>query len=209
MVNRLWHFAVLALIVVVASHQTDADIETDAHKVADLTRTFERKVKSSFPDVAKATEGMMVNLLEYIMRYLKQRGDDASEYVPHFKEFYDAITSRPLKKLFLDCMRTLLSQTQHHCGKVHLEHNPVHPGLQADVSRSKRSTERMTLAKFGESLSTWMTVVDKATVDYVTKAAPIACSVLEEGLKGVIQHVQRFSPEDFKNIAEESLGLRG
>ena len=37
MVNRLWHFAVLALIVVVASHQTDADIETDAHKVADLT----------------------------------------------------------------------------------------------------------------------------------------------------------------------------
>jgi len=222
MANCLWHLAVLAFVVIAASHRSGAAVvpEGETFAGAEIIETTEgsvplyqnpafmalqsmidvgvEKIASSFSDVEEAAEGMMDNVEEYFTRMLRQIGDDAKEFKPHLKEFYNAIPPKAYQKLVLDCLRTLLKQTQDHCGKTLLEHNPIHPGLKLDVSRAKRSAERMTLAKFGESLSTWMTTIDKFVVDYLTKAIPVTCPIAENWISELIQRVELITPEKFK-----------
>lgn len=223
MANCLWRFVVLALFVVAASHYSSAasiveERETEAvdklEPIESVARNFYsnpallalgsvfdegiKKIVSSFSEVENAAEGMVDNLKIYFEQWLKQIGDDAEEYTPHLKEFYKAIPAKAYHKLVIDCLKTALKQTQDHCGQIALEHNPIHPGLKLESGRAKRSTERMTLAKFGQSLSTWMTSIDTFIVEYLTNSIPVTCPMVELWLKELIEKVEMIKPEEFK-----------
>jgi len=156
------------------------------------------KIGKSFKGVSKATEGLAKNFGTYFEKTVEQVVRDSAEHMPHFKAFYDAIPAPAFKKLILSSLRTVLKQSQDHCGKIDLEYYPLHPGLSAQELRRKRDTEKMTLAKFGQAISTLFTDVDNFTVEYFSKSVPMLCSLSEEWLKAQIANGEALEPEEFK-----------
>jgi len=100
------------------------------------------KIGKSFKGVSKATEGLAKNFLTYFEKTVEQVVRDMGEHMPHFVAFYDAIPAPAFKKLILSSLRTVLKQSQDHCGTIDLEYYPLHPGLQP-----KNSAERGTRKK--------------------------------------------------------------
>jgi hypothetical protein len=226
MANCSWRFVVLALFVMATSRQCSAAsiVEEEPVVVMETVEKMEpiesvaknfysnpallalgavldegvKKIVSSFSEVESAAEGMADNVVEYYKQWFVQFANDGGEYLPHLKEFYKAIPPKAYHKLILDCLRTALKQTQDHCGKLVLEHNPIHPGLKLETSRAKRSTEKMTLAKFGQSLSVWLTSIDTFVVEYLKSSIPVTCPMVELWMKELIQKVERMKPEEIK-----------
>jgi len=56
----------------------------------------------------------------------------------------------------------------------------------------------MTLAKFGQAISTLFTDVDNFAVEYYSKSVPMLCSLSEEWLKAQIANGEALEPEEFK-----------
>jgi len=219
-----WRFAVLALCVIAASRQSGAASIADPEVMENetvqmkpiesiaseyytnpsllaLKAVFDqglKKIVSSFSEVEQAAEGMLKNVETYVTEFGKEFFRDAEEYLPHLKEFYNAIPAKAYHKLVLDSLRTALKQSQDHCGRLALDHNPIHPGLKLDLSRTKRAAERMNLAKFGESLSTWMTSIDTFVVEYLKNSIPVTCPMLERWIKELIAKVEVMKPEEVK-----------
>merc|ERR1711942_110902 len=215
----LWNFAVLALVASAARAAVIVDTEGVEHHDYNMEsyhgfmggkkQQFDaygkiwhemiKKIGSSFEGVEKAAEGMVDNFFEYFTQSVEQVFKDASEFVPHMKEFYNAIPASAVHKLTLDILRTALKQNQDHCGKIDLEYNPLHPGLKAHGARKRRETEeKMNLAKFGKAISSLFTDVDNFVVDYVSKSIPMMCPLIDEWLKEQIKKGEAMDPEDFK-----------
>jgi len=174
----------------------------EAHET--LMEELLKKLEGSFEGVANAAEAMGKNFLVYYKKTFEQLGDDITEYVPHLKEFYNAIPASAFHKMALDSLRTMLKQNKDHCGKIDLEYNPFHPGLTAQKDRKKRETEKMTLAKFGQAISTLFTDFDNFSVEYVSKAVPMICPIIDGWLEDLIKKYEVMDPEEFtKNWASQ------
>lgn len=219
----VWKLAAMALFVAAARAAVivDAEVEQPREGVAGMSyaetamgffdskkdqfavhqallNQLGKKLEGSFEGVATAAEAMGNNFLVYFEKTFVQLGDDVGEYVPHVKEFYNAIPASALHKMVLDFLRTMLKQNQDHCGKIDLEYYPLHPGLTAQKDRRKRETEKMTLAKFGQAISTLFTDVDNFVVEYISKSIPVICPMIDEWLKEQIAKGEAMDPEKFK-----------
>jgi len=214
--------AVLVLILAAAARDSGASVITDfevepesevqgngespipsTDKMDQLSRYNTRlasdvasKITSSFLGVKLGALGLMDNFVEYFTQAGQQLTTDLQEYTPHIKEFYNALPAEAYHKLVLQILRTAQKHSKDHCGKIALKYNPFHPDLKA--TRSKRETEKMTLAKFGQALSTWMTSIDDGIAEWLTKTIPAYCPLLDEWLKDFIANVEKMNPEDVK-----------
>merc|ERR1739838_907129 len=220
MVNCLiWKIAVLALILAAATRDSGAsvivsEVESESQgngespvpstdKMDQFNRFSTRlasevasKVTLSFFGVRLGALGLLDNFVEYLTQAGQQFTTDLQEYTPHIKEFYNALPAEAYHKLVLQILRTAHKQSKDHCGKIILKYNPFHPDLKA--TRSKRETEKMTLAKFGQALSSWMTSIDDGVAEWLTKTIPAYCPLVEEWLKDFIANVEKMKPEDVK-----------
>lgn len=206
MANCLWNFVFAALVLVVAARGSGAAAvvvdtgptgKSHAEAQQDLIKQLWGKIESSFDSVGSAAEGMAENFGKYLDKSLRQMGRDIHDYGPHVEEFVDAIPAPVLHKMSLDFVRTALKHSEDHCGKVGLRYNPIHPGLTHET-RSKRDADPMTLAKFGQAISTVFTNIDDFVVQYVTKSQPMLCDNIEKWLKRQIAQGEAMDPEEFK-----------
>lgn len=214
-----WKFAALALFVATARAAVIMDaaasgeatswkeralgyVETNKDKFSalqELSAELTKKVIGSFTGMRAAGKAMGGNWITYFQKSIEQIETDVKEYVPHFKEFYDAIPAPAFKKLLLDVLGKMIEQHKDHCGKVDLEYYPFHPGLTAQKDRKRRDAdEKMTLAKFGETISAFFTDADAGLVEYHTKTVAVVCPMTTEWLEAVKTRVEAATPEQLK-----------
>jgi len=157
------------------------------------------KLEKSYNGVEKAAGAMVQNFWTYFEKSVEAVSRDVRELAPHFVTFYRAIPAPVIKKLVMDMLRTAAKQNKEHCGDVDLEYNPLHPGLTRQELRKKRETEeKMTLAKFGQAISTMFTDVDNFVVEYISKSIPMGCKLVDNWLERQIAKGEEMDAEEFK-----------
>jgi len=216
----VWKFVALALFVataraaVIMEEATEGEVASWKEKALGyvennkdqfsalqaLSAELTKKMVGSLAGMKTAGKAMGNNWVVYFQKSIEQIEADAKEYIPHFAEFYGAIPAPAFKKMALDILRTMLKQNEDHCGKVDLEYFPLHPGLTAHKDRKRRDaeSEKMTLAKFGQAISSFFTAADDGLVEYQTKAIAIACPMIDDWLKATIALVDGMTPEQLK-----------
>jgi len=175
-------------------------------KIENIVDKHARKIRDSGENLDRAFEGLLDNFVKYMEESFKLHGRSFFLYTPHLERLLYSIPGKAYHKLALNMLKTHLRQCKDHCGNAILKYNPIHPDLTADNARAKREaeaesdseSETMTLAKFGQALSTFATDVDKAISEYLAKALPSACNMWENWLTGLIAHVEKSNPDDFK-----------
>jgi len=215
----VWKFAVLALFVATARAAVIMDaaaseeaaswkeralghVEANKEQLSalqELSAELTKKMFGSYTGMRAAGKALGANWITYFEKRIEQIETDVKEYVPHFTAFYGAIPAPAFKTLILDVLGKMIEQFKDQCGKVELEHFPLHPGLSAQKDRKRREAEeKMTLAKFGEAISAFFKDADAGLVDFFTKFFGIGCPMVTDGLEALKTRVEGMTPEELK-----------